>query len=149
MDPTGNATAALSDTAERFAALVERLARVANASSCVGEAHTEGGHTVVPVAVVSVQTGFGMGFGSGSGGQGNEQGQGGGGGGGGGGRASARTIAIVDVSGQGVTVKPVCDVTHLILGVLAFAGFALLSARRGGPPGPMRHVLTGILKSRD
>jgi uncharacterized spore protein YtfJ len=148
MDPAAQATSALSDTTERFTGLVDKLSHVATASSCVGEAHTEGGHTVVPVAAVSVQAGFGMGFGSGSGGKGEEQGEGGGGGGGGGGRANARTIAVIDISNSGATVKPIVDATQLILGVLALIGLTMLS-RRGHVAGATRRGLLGAMRQRD
>jgi hypothetical protein len=42
---------------------------------------------------------------------------------------------VVDVSEEGVTVRPIPDVTTIILGALAVIGLALLTARGAGANG--------------
>ena len=130
MADAGRAAAmGIADVSDRMSGLIERFAGVARADACVGPVQTTNGHTVIPIATVGLQAGFGMGFGGGGGGEGNTQGQGSGGGGGGGGRSSARTIAVVDVSESGVDVRPVLDMTTIILAVLALLGLGLISRR--------------------
>ena len=131
-DPGAQAAAAIASSMGQMTDFVGRFAAVASAAACVGPAHTANGHTVIPVASVSLQAGFGLGFGGGTGGEGGPQGQGSGGGGGGGGRGASRPIAVVDVSDAGVSVRPVPDVTSLVLGLLALLGLRLMVGRVGG-----------------
>lgn len=134
----------LTSTTQQMASFVENLAQVARADACVGASQSVGGHTVVPLAAVSLQTGFGMGFGGGGGSDaGGQEGGGTGGGGGGGGRSSARVIAVVDVSENGVEVKPVADTTTIVLASLAVIGLGLLARGSGG--GALRGRLTRML----
>jgi uncharacterized spore protein YtfJ len=114
------------------AGFVGNFAQAARADACVGPAQTANGHTIVPVASVSVTAGFGLGFGGGTGGEGATQGQGSGGGGGGGGRGASRVIAVIDVSEGGVEVRPVIDMTMLSLGFLAFLGIVWVASRGRG-----------------
>ena len=120
-------------------AFIGHFADVARADACVGPVQTAEGHTVIPIATVSLQAGFGMGFGGGSGPTG--EGAGSGGGGSGGGRGSARVIAIVDVSDRGVEVQPVRDVTSLGLGLMALVGVTVI-ALRGRPRARLLRALT-------
>jgi uncharacterized spore protein YtfJ len=144
LDSSPNATAAdaaagVAASMEQVTGFVGQFAQAARAEACIGPAHSEKGHTVLPIASVSVQAGFGLGFGGGGGGEGAAQGQGSGGGGGGGGRGASRVVALVDISETGVSVRPVPDVTTLILAMIALAGLALVT--RGGRNGIGRRLL--------
>lgn len=136
--PVANAGENLAATIEHASGLVANLARAGTAESCVGQAYTQGGRTVIPLATVSVTAGFGMGYGAGGGGEGASQGQGSAGGGGGGGRGASRVIAVVEIDEGGVRIKPVLDFTNLALVSLALAGLFLLA--RGGRGGAARAV---------
>jgi uncharacterized spore protein YtfJ len=111
---------------EQAGTMISHFARVASAQSCLGEAVTAGGHSIVPVAAVNLSAGYGMGFGSGSGGDSSGQGSGSGGGGGGGGASSARIVAVIDVSDQGVDVRPIVDATMLGMAGIAIVGLGML-----------------------
>ena len=126
---------------EQVAAFVGHFSQAARAEACVGPDRTANGHTVIPIASVSVQAGFGLGYGGGSR---ADQGQGGGGGGGGGGRGASRVIALVDVSESGVNVRLVPDVTTIALALMALIGLALIT--RSGGNGLGRRLLP-FLKS--
>ena len=134
-DDAWQAAKGVTGAMQQVADFVGQFSQVARAEACVGPAQTADGHTVIPVASVSLQAGFGLGFGGGSGGEGTAKGQGGGGGGGGGGRSASRVIAIVDVSAQGTKVVPVLDVGSLAISVMALVGLALLVRRGNGGTG--------------
>ncbi len=143
------AAASLAASTEQMTGFVSHFAEVARAESCVGPAQSANGHTVVPLATVTVQAAFGMGFGGGSGAQANQEGSGSGGGGGGGGRGSSRVMAIADISEDGLRIQPVPDVTMLGLAAMALAGVLLLSRRGRGGAGVekmARGRLLGLLK---
>jgi len=55
LDPGAEAGAAVATAMERLTGFIGHLASVANAAACVGPAETANGHTVIPVASVSVQ----------------------------------------------------------------------------------------------
>lgn len=138
----------IASTTQQVAVFVEHLSKVARADACIGQAQSVGGHTVVPLATVSVQAGFGLGFGGGGGtDQTGNQGGGTGGGAGGGGRGSSRVIAVADVSENGVEVRPVADTTMIVLAVLAVIGLGMLT-RRGGGGAPLRGRLLKFLGPR-
>ncbi len=138
----GEAAGGLARAGHEMASYVGRIAEVAKAENAVGPAHSVGGHTVVPLAAVSIQGGFGMGFGGGGGSvMRRNQGGGSGGGAGGGGRGSARVIAVADISEDGVVVKPVTDVTRLALAMMALLGLRMLR-RGGGPRGAGRRLMS-------
>jgi uncharacterized spore protein YtfJ len=136
-DVGATAANAVGSTMHEAEAFIARFSEAARADACVGPAQTVGGHTVVPIASVSLQAGFGMGFGGGSD---RSQGQGSGGGGGGGGRGASRVIAVVDITDEGVTVRPVPDATALSLAGIALVGIALF-VLRGRPPGGLLRFL--------
>jgi uncharacterized spore protein YtfJ len=142
-DPGTQAGGAIADTGREMASFVSHFAGAASAEAAVGPVQSVGGHTLVPLASVSMQGGFGMGFGGGGDSASQHQSGGSGGGAGGGGRGSARVIAIADVSESGVVVRPVPDVTALALGLMALVGLAMLR-RRGG--GAERRRLMGLLQ---
>lgn len=110
--------------------MVRRIGAIGDevgASVCFGTPVERDGHTLIPVARVSF--GYGMGFGGGSGGKGMpsdfttdaEGGEGGGGGGGGGGSSSP--VAVIDISRDEVTVKPITDTTRIALSSYMLAGW--------------------------
>ncbi len=144
-DPGAQVAVSIASSIGRMTEFVDRFASVASAQACVGPAQTANGHTVIPVASVSLQAGFGLGFGGGSSGEEGRQGQGSGGGSGGGGRGGSRVIAVVDVSEAGVSVRPVPDVTNLALGLFALLGLRLITGRAGS--GAASRRLMGQLKS--
>lgn len=129
------AARALGSTMQQADAFIARFSQAARADACVGPVQTMDKHAVVPISTVSMQAGFGMGFGGGSDGS---QGQGSGGGGGGGGRGSSRVIAIVDISDEGVSIRPVPDVTSIALALMALLGVAILATRGRPPAGLLR-----------
>ena len=138
LDFASQAAASIGASSEKMSAFVGQFAEAARADACVGLPQTANGHTVVPLATVTVQAGFGLGFGGG-GGAGPEDegaGSGSGGGGGGAGRASSRVIAMADISDQGVRIQPVPDVTRIALAFMALLGVRLLTGRRAGSAGP-------------
>jgi uncharacterized spore protein YtfJ len=136
LDYAGQAGESIAETGRQMAGFVGHFTEMAKAEAAVGPAQSAGGHTLVPLASVSVQAGFGLGFGGGGGGEAKYGGGGGSAGGsGGGGRTSTRVIAVADISEDGVRVQPVPDVTALALGVMALIGLRMLRRGRGGGSG--------------
>jgi hypothetical protein len=76
-----------------------------------------GDRVVITAAAIERAGGFGFGAGS----DGDDPTSGGGGGGGGGGSAQARPVAIIEVTSEGVSVRPVLDFTKI--GVTALVSF--------------------------
>jgi uncharacterized spore protein YtfJ len=126
----------LASTMQQMDSFIGRFGEAARAEACIGPVQTANGHTVVPLATVSLQAGFGMGFGGG--GNPGAQGQGSGGGGGGGGRGSSRVVALVDISESGVNVRPVPDITTLALAMMALLGVAIIAGRSRAGAGLLR-----------
>jgi uncharacterized spore protein YtfJ len=100
---------------------LENFYMTADVQAVYAEPIEHGDTLVIPTAEVMGLLGFGVGEGGGSGPEG--QGQGMGGGGGGGGRTFSRPVAVIVVSPNGVEVKPVFDVTKIILAALTTWGF--------------------------
>jgi uncharacterized spore protein YtfJ len=128
----------LASSMHEMDSFIGRFGEAARAEACIGPVQTVNGHSVVPLASVSLQAGFGMGFGGG--GDAGAQGQGSGGGGGGGGRSSSRVIALVDISESGVNVRPVPDVTTLALAMIALLGVAIIASRSRPGAGLLRFL---------
>jgi uncharacterized spore protein YtfJ len=137
-DEAGTVARELASSMHQMDSFVGRFGEVARAEACIGPMQSANGHSVVPLASVSLQAGFGMGFGGGS--NPEAQGQGGGGGGGGGGRGTSRVIALVDISERGVNVRPVPDITTLALAMLALLGIAIIATRGRPGAGLLRFV---------
>jgi uncharacterized spore protein YtfJ len=129
MSDSGQDTAAHEVEVGTFAranAGYESLLSAADVSRVFGKPVVKGEVTVIPAAEVLAIGGFGLG--SGSGADTNSSGQrrrGGGSGGGGGGRVLARSVAVVEVTADGVRVRPVVDVTKIALAALTAAGFVI------------------------
>ncbi len=109
----------------------------ANVDAVYGEPLHEGNTTIIPCAEILSVAGFGVGYGSGGQAQGDQgaqgaQGQqsGSGGGGGGGGRVLSRPVAVVEITPDGVNVKPIVDVTKLAIAGITTWGFMLTLALR-------------------
>jgi uncharacterized spore protein YtfJ len=109
-----------------------------------GDPVTVDDHTVITASEVSMGLGFGYGLGGekpeAQQAEGSESAQdqegapGGFGGGGGGGGAGARPVAVIHISGDGVRVEPVVDVTKLGLAFFTLLGsiFAMRAKFRKG-----------------
>jgi uncharacterized spore protein YtfJ len=97
-------------------AMVKALTAAGTGQGAVGPVTKAGDRSVVPL----VETLFAGGYGGGGGVAGEGEGDiGGGGGGGGFGRS--RTVAVVEVTPDGVRVKPVVDTTAIVLAALSSA----------------------------
>lgn len=121
---------------------MERLLSAADAAKVFGPAVVSGQSMVITAAEVTAVGGFGsgMGFGLPPGRKGTAEAMkaeasedipaGAGGGGGGGGGSMGRPVAVITVSPDGIRVKPVLDLTKIILtGVAAAVSLALLCTR--------------------
>jgi uncharacterized spore protein YtfJ len=102
----------------------DRLLEIASVESVWGKPVRAGDRLLIPTAEVVAAGGFGAGSGAGSeSARGGPVRRGGGGGGGGGGKSFSRIVAVVEVSGDGVAVRPVFDATKVILAALTAAAF--------------------------
>jgi uncharacterized spore protein YtfJ len=86
-----------------------------------GEPLQVDGRTIIPVAKVQYGLGFGLGRGAKEKGK-EESGEGGGGGAG----VSVRPVAILEISGQETKVRPVVDLTRLVLAGMLLAAWNVL-----------------------
>lgn len=129
--PTGNLSGnegagAAREAADTIVQAMQQLSSNANVRSVFGEPQTVGDRTVIPVAEVA----FGFGFGMGSGG--GRTGEGSGSGGGAGGGTRTRALAVIVVEPQGVTVRPVVDVTQFLMAAATASVFTILWMRGMG-----------------
>jgi len=106
-------------------------------SAVYGEPIQQGDQTIIPAAEVLSIAGFGVGYGYGQGteaaregGEPGDTGSGGGGGGGGGGRILSRPVAVIIATPDGVRVKPVVDVTKIVLAWITALGFIMATLMR-------------------
>jgi hypothetical protein len=99
------------------------LERAGSGEGVVGPTTVVGDRTVIPL----IETFASGGFGGGTGGSGQGEG---GGGGGGGGVGRSRTVAIAIAGPEGVTIRPVIDVTGLALPAVTAVAALLLGRRR-------------------
>lgn len=115
----------VSSTTEELVRRVGSIPEDLSAASCFGTPVERDGHTLIPVARITF--GLGMGFGAAPGGvpgdlsSNGKAGESGGGGGGGGGAATP--VAVIDISGGEVAVKPVTDTTRIALGSYLLGGW--------------------------
>jgi uncharacterized spore protein YtfJ len=116
--------------ASRGDAVVAALSSAASGQGVVGPVTSVGDRSVIPLIETYFAGGYGGGGGAGEGGGGETEDVGSGGGGGGGGVGRSRTVAVVEVTPQGVTVRPVVDATKLALAVISGAVGLLVGARR-------------------
>lgn len=105
--------------------LYNRFLSVAKANTCFGEPIKVDDKTLIPAADVVCATGFGVGYGESDEpdepDERDEHNQGGGGGAGG--FTRSRSVAVVVVSRDGVTVEPVVDATQIALAGIAATAF--------------------------
>jgi hypothetical protein len=104
----------------RAEAIAGALSTVASGQGAVGPATSVGDRSVVPLT----ETFFAGGYG---GGGGSDAQAGAGVGGGGGGVGRSRTVAVIELGPEGVSVRPVVDKTAIALAALG-AGVGLLGA---------------------
>jgi uncharacterized spore protein YtfJ len=142
--PLDEAVSLIDKTREQTAAMVEKIFAAAQPGAVYGQPIASETYTVITAAEVTSGGGFGMGIGLGPpsrpGGTAAatadaaqpEDRQTGGGGGGGGGGSMGRPVAVIAIGPDGVTVRPVVDVTKVALaGLTAWATMlAVLRARR-------------------
>jgi uncharacterized spore protein YtfJ len=143
--PLDEAVSLIDKTREQTAAMVEKIFAAAQPGAVYGQPVASETYTVITAAEVTSGGGFGMGMGLGPpprpGGtaaaaadtaQPEDRQTGGGGGGGGGGGSMGRPVAVIAIGPDGVTVRPVVDVTKVALaGLTAWATMlAVLRARR-------------------
>jgi uncharacterized spore protein YtfJ len=113
---SGGGSAMLADVLGRLSRINEQ----ATVKTAFGDPIHENGRTIIPVAAVA----YGFGFGGGRGrGEAEESGGGTGEGAGGAGGVSVRPIAILEIRGEETKVRPVLDVTRLILAGIVFAAW--------------------------
>jgi uncharacterized spore protein YtfJ len=130
---------------EQAATMLEKLFAAAQPGAVYGQPVSSESYTVITAAEVTSGGGFGMGMGLGPGSRSATKATpteeaappegrqtGGGGGVGGGGGAMGRPVAIIAIGPDGVTIKPIVDVTKVALaGLTAWATMlGLLRARR-------------------
>jgi uncharacterized spore protein YtfJ len=93
---------------------IEDVRDKASVSAVYGEPVTVGERTIIPVA--NIKYGFGLGYGEGTAaGDEGEEPRGGGTGGGAGGGVAACPVAVLEITADGVEVKPVTDESKIAL----------------------------------
>ena len=97
-----------------------RFLSVACADTCFGEPVQVDDKTLIPTAEVMCASGFGAGFGKAGE---HKQDESGPGAGGGWGVTRSRSVAVVVVSPDGITVEPVVDATQIALAGIAATAF--------------------------
>ena len=109
---------------ERILAQIEATPTSASVKTVFGEPIKVGDRTIVPVARVGASFGLGFGRGIRPGAlAGEAAGPEGGIGGGGGGMMSARPVAVIEISPDKVGVKPIVDVTRIVLAAIFLAAW--------------------------
>lgn len=105
---------------------MDRLLAAADSSKVFGQPIVSGDQTVITAADVAAGGGFGSGMGMGM----MQESPGGGGGGGGGGGSMGRPVAVITVTPSGVQVKPILDMTKILITALtAFAGLVIVGSK--------------------
>lgn len=106
--------------------MLDRIGQVqerASVKTVFGEPYQVNGRTVIPVAKVAYGFGFGGGRGNGKGNGAEGSRAGGGAGGGAGGLLSVRPVAVLELSGTQTAIKPIVDVTRLVIAGMALAAW--------------------------
>jgi uncharacterized spore protein YtfJ len=125
-----------SFTAEHVGQTVSRLLETAKAEAVFGRPIEREGVTIIPVSEVNV--GLGVGGGKGFNPAKEQEKQSSGEGAGGGGGAKGRPVAVIVLGRDGVSVRPVLDLTKVLLAVLTTAGVALFWLGLRGQAAPAR-----------
>jgi uncharacterized spore protein YtfJ len=133
-DMMGQVRPMLDKSLENLSDTLDRLMVAARPGAVFGQPVEAGGYTVITASEVTTGGGFGSGVGVGgpqaSGSQGASSGPGAGGGSGGGGGSMGRPVAVIAIGPDGVTVKPVFDITKLGVVLLTAWGSVALTAVR-------------------
>ncbi|MBN1640646.1 MAG: hypothetical protein JXA09_05365 [Anaerolineae bacterium] len=111
---------------DRMFASIENLRGTASAGATFGDPEEVEGRVLIPVA--SVSTGFGVGFGQSpipDLAEGQEQETPSNAGGGAGGRAKARPVAVIEVSAEGTTIRPIVDETRVALAGIGMVAWVI------------------------
>lgn len=117
------------------AAFADKVFAAAQPGAVFGAPVVSGAYTVITASEVAAGGGFGSGHGTGTkpgarAAEASAMAQGEGGGSGGGGGASARPIAVITIGPEGVTVKPIVDVTKIALaGITAWGAMLAMLLR--------------------
>ena len=141
-DSLGEADALLDRSGEQVRRTLEKIFAAAQPGAVFGQPVESGGYTLITASEVTSGGGFGVGMGRGPAAK-QDQRQSppaeaappagrqsiGGGGFGGGGGSMGRPVAIIAIGPGGVTVRPVVDVTKVVLAALT-ASAAMLGLRR-------------------
>jgi uncharacterized spore protein YtfJ len=125
--PDQTASGVTDKALDTIGQVLRQLTSSATVEAAFGPPTTAGDRTVIPVAETFCGAGFGMG-----GGQGPtpEGAVGGGFGGGAGGATRSRPVAIIVIEPEGVSVRPIVDMTQIVLAAFSVSVFGLLWARR-------------------
>ncbi|TMC23504.1 MAG: hypothetical protein E6J34_02570 [Chloroflexi bacterium] len=130
-------------TSEQFSSLFDRIFAAAHSESVYSKPVISGNYTVITASEVTSGGGFGSGGGIGpelplsiikkrpdeAASHAEQVNSGGGGGIGGGGGSAGRPVAVIIIGPEGVTVKPVLDVTKIALAGIA-TGIVMLTTLR-------------------
>ena len=106
----------VSDAAARTEGLIQSVLGSSTAEDVYGPVTTVGDRVIIPVAAIERAGGFGFG---GGGGSDDAEKEGGGAGAGGGGASHARPVAVIEIDGSGVRVRPILDYTRITLAAIA------------------------------
>jgi uncharacterized spore protein YtfJ len=126
---------------EQLSRVLEKIYSAAQPGAVYSEPMTAGNYTIITASEIAAGGGFGSGLGFGSpptppqqlgetSGREAQPTNSGGGGMGGGGGSSGRPVAIIIIGPDGVTAKPVVDVTKIALAGVTACGTMLLLLRR-------------------
>ncbi len=139
METSNLITAAMEKDQQQAQLVAQKIFSAAQPGAVFGEPVVQGAYTVITASEVKAGGGFGFGRGFGPAtapvapgetGQPPAPETLGGGGGGGGGWSAGRPVAIVVISPEGVRVRPVVDVTKLLIAaVSAWIGIGAVLAR--------------------
>jgi uncharacterized spore protein YtfJ len=141
METTSNLLTLAEKREEQLSRVLEKIYSAAQPGAVYSEPVTAGNYTVITASEIAAGGGFGSGLGFGlpttppkqqgetSGREAQPTNSGGGGMGGGGG-SSGRPVAIIIIGPDGVTVKPVVDVTKIALAGVTAWGTMLMLLRR-------------------
>jgi uncharacterized spore protein YtfJ len=115
----------VSEVIEEMLSRIGQVHERASVKTVFGDPLQVDGRTIIPVA--KVRYGFGLGFGGmGRGTKEEEEKERSGEGGGGGAGVSITPVALLEISGQETKVKPIVDVTRLVVAGMLLAAWNVL-----------------------
>ncbi len=135
IDPTNNLLTLAEKREKQLTSTLEKIYAAAQPGAVYSEPVTVGNYTVITASEIVAGGGFGSGFGFGSPPTSSqsleetsqaESTSNGGGGMGGGGSSTARPVAVISIGPDGVTVKPIVDVTKIVLASVTVWGTMLM-----------------------